>query len=188
MVLRELVKNDGLAVTAYHGDGTVLLAFDIDEDKTQNLAGFAVKVVTPNNGPYPSNEYWLKNRLSFKRELSRGTALTPDMWEDSNEAPSRHFIGAFPGAGPGKYVYTVYACYFKGDGSVDLGSSVQAEVDLSYHAFPNLELGFTRGIFHPRLMLIGLKMLISGRRSSPLILIPALTRRSMNSRVLMPGK
>ena len=146
MALRELVKNDGLAVTAYDGDGTVLLAFDIDEDKTQNLAGFAVKVVTPNNGPYPSNEYWLKNRLSFKRELSRETALTPEMWEDSNKAPFQTFHWVhFPGAGPGKYVYTVYACYFKGDESVDLGSSVQAEVDLSYHAFPNLELGFTRG-------------------------------------------
>ena len=50
MALRELVKNDGLAVTAYDGDGTVLLSFDIDEYKTQNLAGFAVKAVTSNIG------------------------------------------------------------------------------------------------------------------------------------------
>ncbi len=88
----------------------------------------------------------MKNRLSFNRELSRETALTPEMWEDSNKAPFQTFHWVhFPGAGPGKYVYTVYACYFKDDGSVDLGPSVQTEVDLSYHAFPNLELGFTRG-------------------------------------------
>jgi phosphatidylserine/phosphatidylglycerophosphate/cardiolipin synthase-like enzyme len=137
-------------VTAYDGDGAILLAFDIDEDKTQNLAGFAVEVVTPDNGPYPSNRYWLKNRLSFNMEISKETTLTPDLWVDSNKAPFQTFHWVhFPGAGPGKYVYTVYACYFKGDGSgdelVDLGPSVQVEADLSYHAFPNLELGFTRG-------------------------------------------
>jgi len=146
MPLSKLFKSKGLAVTAYDGDGAVLLAFDIDEEKTKNLAGFAVKVVTPNKGPYSSNEYWLKNRLSFKRELSRETELTPEMWEDSDKAPFQTFHWVhFPGAGPGKYVYTVYACYFNGNGSVDLGLSVQAEVDLSYRAFPNLELGFTRG-------------------------------------------
>ncbi len=52
MPLGEFFKNEGLAVTAYDGDGAVLLAFDIDEEKTQNLAGFAVKAVTPDNGPY----------------------------------------------------------------------------------------------------------------------------------------
>ena len=150
MPLTEFFKSDGLALTAYDGDGAILLAFDIDEDKTQNLAGFAVEVVTSDNGPYPSNRYWLKNRLSFNRGISRETALTPDLWVDSNKAPFQTFHWVhFPGAGPGKYVYTVSACYFKGDGSgdelVDLGPSVQAEVDLSYHAFPNLELGFTRG-------------------------------------------
>ena len=101
-------------MTAYDGDGAILLAFDIDEDKTQNLAGFAVEAVTPNKGPYPSNKYWLKNRLSFNRGLSSETVLTPDKWVDSNKAPFQTFHWVhFPGAGPGKYVYTVYACYFK---------------------------------------------------------------------------
>jgi len=146
MSLGQFNKNDGLAMTAYAGDGAVLLAFDVDEDKTQNFAGFAVKTVTPNKGPYASNEYWLKNRISFKGGLSSDTALTPDMRVESNKAPFQTFRWVhFPGAGPGKYVYTVYACYFKGGGSVDLGPSVQVEVDLSYHTFSNLELGFTRG-------------------------------------------
>lgn len=146
MPLREFLKNDGLAVAAYAGDGTVLLAFDIDEDKIQNFAGFAVEAVTPDKGPYPSNKYWLKNRISFKGGLTSETALTPDLWVESNKAPFQTFHWVhFPGAGEGKYVYTVYPCYFKGDGSIDLGSGVQIEADLSYHVFSNLELGFTRG-------------------------------------------
>ena len=51
MSLGQFYKNDGLAVASYAGDGSVLLAFDVDEDKTQNLAGFAVKAVTPHPGP-----------------------------------------------------------------------------------------------------------------------------------------
>jgi hypothetical protein len=47
MALELTNKNEGLAVTAYAGDGSVLLAFDVDEDKTKNLAGFAVETVTP---------------------------------------------------------------------------------------------------------------------------------------------
>ncbi len=146
MALELTNKNDGLAVTAYAGDGSVLLAFDVDDDKTKNLAGFAVETVTPDKGPYPSNKYWLKNRISFKGGLSKEIAFTPDKQVDSNQAPFQTFHWVhFPGAGPGKYVYTVYACYFKGKESVDLGPSVQVEADLSYRALSNLELGFTRG-------------------------------------------
>jgi hypothetical protein len=146
MPLGEFFKNDGLAVTAYAGDSSVLLAFDVDEDKTKNLVGFAVEAVTPDKDPYPSNRYWLKNRINFKRGLTSETTLTPDIWVESNKAPFQTFHWVhFPGAGEGKYVYTVYACYFKGDGSFDLGPSVQVEADISYRSFSNLELGFTRG-------------------------------------------
>lgn len=146
MPVGEFFKDEGLAVTAYDGDGVILLAFDIDEDKTQNLAGFAVKVVTPDKGPYKSNEYWLKNRLSFNRGLSKETVLTPDKWTDSNKAPFQTFHWVhFPGAGPGKYTYTVYACYFKENGDIDLGPSIQVEADLSHSSSSNLDVGFTRG-------------------------------------------
>jgi hypothetical protein len=50
--LKEFNKNDGLKVAAYAGDGSVLLAFDIDEDKTKNLAGFAVEAVTPDKNSF----------------------------------------------------------------------------------------------------------------------------------------
>jgi hypothetical protein len=146
MPMGEFYKSEGLAVTAYDGDGVILLAFDIDEDKTQNLAGFAVKAVTPDKGPYKSNEYWLKNRLNFNRGLSKETMLTPDKWTDSNKAPFQTFHWVhFPGAGSGRYTYAVYACYFTENGDVDLGPSVQVDADLSRRAFSNLDVGFTRG-------------------------------------------
>jgi hypothetical protein len=88
----------------------------------------------------------LKNRLSFKGGLTSETELTPEKRSESNRAPFQTFHWVhFPGAGPGKYVYTVYACYFKEDETVELGQGVQVEADLSYRAFSNLELGFTRG-------------------------------------------
>jgi hypothetical protein len=116
MSLKQINNNNGLTVASYAGDGTVLLAFDIDKNKTQNFAGFAVEVVTPDKGSYPSNKYWLKNRISFKGGLTSKTALTPDLWVESNKAPFQTFHWVhFPGAGEGKYIYNVYPCYFKMD-------------------------------------------------------------------------
>src|SRR5260370_19010331 len=56
----------GLSVVAYVGDHAVLLAFDMDETKTQGLACFAVKCKAPTKGPYPTDEYFLTNRLIFQ--------------------------------------------------------------------------------------------------------------------------
>jgi hypothetical protein len=36
-------QKDGFYFTSYTGDGAVLLAFNLDEDKMDDLAGFAVK-------------------------------------------------------------------------------------------------------------------------------------------------
>jgi hypothetical protein len=93
----------------------------------------------------------------------------------------------FPSSGPGKYNYNVYACYFKGDGIVDLGPSVQADVDLRVLS-PILIWASREDIFHLRLMLIGSRTLISGQRFNPSILIPPLMKRSMSGWAPMQGK
>ncbi len=141
--MSQSASNNGLSVTAHVGDGAMLLAFDLDKQKTKNMAGFAVHCVAPAAGPYPTADYWLKNLLNFDQPLSSTDKPQPT---DSNQAPfqSFHWIH-FPGAGPGKYQYTVYAVYFKAGGGVDLGPAVPIEVDLTYQAYPGLELGFTRG-------------------------------------------
>lgn len=145
MALCETDKNEGFSLSAYCGDGSVLLSFNLDEDKLDRLAGFAIKAKTPDKGPYASNEYWLKNRLNFKKGVYRDTELTPDRWVASNKAPFQMFHWVhFPGSGSGKYTYTVYPCYFK-NRSIALGPGASVNVDLSYNSLPNLELGFTRG-------------------------------------------
>ena len=76
------VKENGLSVTAYHGDLSVLLAFDMVEKKAINLAGFSIKCKTPKKGPYPTDTYYLTNRMNFKTGLIKDMALTPDLWMD----------------------------------------------------------------------------------------------------------
>jgi len=138
--------SDGFAVKAHVGDGAVLLAFDLPSEKATNLAGFAVKCVTPDAGPYLTNEYFLKNRLNFEHELTAREKLNPAKFISSDKAPFQtfHWIH-FPSAGLGQYRYIVYASYFRSDGSVELGPSVGVDVDLTDRSFPGLELGFTRG-------------------------------------------
>jgi len=142
-----LAKSDGLSVTAYAGDGSVLLAFDLDETKIDNLAGFAIKAKTPDKGPYPTPEYWLRNRLSFEKNITSEMQLTPDLRVGSDKAPFQtfHWIH-FPGAGPGQYTYEVYPCYFLHHDALTRGPGTSVGVDLSYRSLPHMELGFTRGL------------------------------------------
>jgi hypothetical protein len=39
-------ENDGLSLNYYIGDGSILLAFDLDEGKKANLAGFSIHCIT----------------------------------------------------------------------------------------------------------------------------------------------
>jgi phosphatidylserine/phosphatidylglycerophosphate/cardiolipin synthase-like enzyme len=145
MVSSSQVENDGLSVTPYVGDGAVLLAFDLEEDKTGDFAGFAIQCVTPAKGPYLSNQYFLKNRLNFEKGLTRREKLAPEEYVDSDRAPFQTFHWVhFPGSNLGAYQYTVYASYF-GNGGVKLAQKVTVKVDLIYRSFAGLELGFTRG-------------------------------------------
>lgn len=135
------LKKDGLTVTAHLGDSSVLLAFDIDDSKKDNLAGFSIECTTPSKGPYDSKKYFLKNSLSFDK-ITSDKKPTP---KPSDIAPFQtfHWIH-FPSAGPGNYQYTVYASYFANN-TTELRQKVTIPVDLSYKAFSRLEMGFTRG-------------------------------------------
>lgn len=140
-------------VAAHVGDGAVLLAFNLEQEEAENLAGFSIKCRTPSKGPYPSKKYFLKNMLGFGTELTKDEKLTSGRLTPSNKAPFQEFHWIhFPGAGPGKYEYTIYASRFKSPGVVDLkrdgdpvGVGATVEVDLAYRSFSGLELGFTRG-------------------------------------------
>jgi hypothetical protein len=136
-------SNHGLTVTPHLGDGAVLLAFDLPKSLSKNLAGFAIFCTTPDKGPYPSNEYWLRNMLNFEDALTKEGQARPTQ---SRYAPFQSFHWMhFPGAGPGRYKYRVHAAYFKPSGGVGLGHQRTVKVDLRDKAFPKLEIGFTRG-------------------------------------------
>jgi len=139
-------QKDGFSFTCYTGDGAVLLAFNLAEDKIDNLAGFAVECKAPHIETYKTDTYWLKNRLNFKKPLTSEKKLTPAKWTWSNIAPFQSFHWVhFPNAGPGQYTYTAYPSYFNKDGPLKQTDGLSVNVDLSYHVFPELELGFTRG-------------------------------------------
>ena len=138
-------QKDGFYFTSYTGDGAVLLAFNLDDDKMDDLAGFAVKCKAPHTETYPTDEYWLKNRLDFEKPLTAEDELTPNKWVSSNKAPFQTFHWThFPNAGPGRYRYTSYPVYFDGAG-IKLAGGLALDIDLNYRICTDFELGFTRG-------------------------------------------
>lgn len=137
--------DNGMSVNSYIGDSVVLLAFNLDQSMIDNLAGFSIHCTAPRADVFPSNKYWLKNALNFKKSLNKEAPLTSSSYTDSDKAPFQIFHWVhFPSAGPGRYQYKVYAAYHKA-GKIELGTNVTVKVDLNYESFPNLELGFTRG-------------------------------------------
>lgn len=138
-------SKSGLTVTAYRGDGSVLLGFDLDEHLTDNFAGFAVKV-TPPDGPAS----YLLNRLNFDDGLGSGStpAQRQKNWTPSNEAPFQKFRWQhFPQTvAAGAYHYEVTAMYFKkGAGTkIEEGPTADVAIPLLPADFGNLEIGFTR--------------------------------------------
>jgi hypothetical protein len=136
-------EKDGFSFARYIGDGSVLLAFNLEENKTDNLAGFALRCKAPHTAIYATDEYWVQNKLNFERVLA-AKEKDKTKW-GSNEAPFQTFPWVhFPNAGPGKYKYTAYPAYFKAD-KVDLSEGLSLDVDLNYKLCPDCELGFTRG-------------------------------------------
>jgi hypothetical protein len=136
-------SNEGLSVTAYRGDGSVLLGFSLDEHLTKNLAGFAVKMTAPGCKPA-----FLKNRLNFqgvRRDSTPAERLSA--WTDSNQAPFQRFRWQhFPGdVSEGEYKYEVTAMYFSKSGSgLDAGPTADVALGLIPSDFADFEIGFTR--------------------------------------------
>src|SRR5215472_1357675 len=137
---------NGLTLKAFRGDGGVLLAFDLDQHLTSNLAGFAVQC-TPPDGPAA----YLLNRLSFDTAITAATTPQERQWTPSNLAPFQKFRWMhFPAdLAPGAYSYVVTAMYFGDGGSTQLIPGVSANISLelvpSQPQFQHFEIGFTRG-------------------------------------------
>nr|MDO8088041.1 phospholipase D-like domain-containing protein [Candidatus Sigynarchaeum springense] len=139
-------SRDGFTALLYVGDGAILLAFDVDVKKidVNRLAGFSILCQTPRAGPYPTNRYFLPNKMTFAAAASG--AGNPDLGSDKAPFQTFHWIH-MPGAGPGRYKYTIFVRYFGGCSPSELewGPQVTVKADLRYHGFDKMEVGFTRG-------------------------------------------
>jgi hypothetical protein len=123
---------EGMTVKAYRGDGSALLAFDLDEKLCQNLAGFAIKRTAPDK-----ESSYLSNFLSFTSNVTKDT---------KTEAPFQKFrwIDVVEDVQDGKYRYDVTAMYFTDNGKLKPGPSVNVAVEILPTRFGNFEYGFTR--------------------------------------------
>jgi hypothetical protein len=139
-------SNNGLTITAYAGDGDVLLAFSLDKDRLGNLAGFAIECAPPTGQPY-----FLPNRLNFTQAITSDTTPQQRTWTSSYDAPFQkfhwvHFPAEIVAGEKGHHIfrYKVIARYCGASGLED-GPSAEVSVDLSSQDFDNFEFGFTRG-------------------------------------------
>ena len=140
-------SKNGVSITAYRGDGSALLAFDLDQHLVTDLfAGFAVQATAPDG-----TKEWLMNRLNFDTGLNSGS--TPEErqknWTNSNAAPFQKFRWQHFPAQPqsGTYTYTVTPMYFVSKQSTALKPgpvSVPVSIDMVPSDYAKLRIGFTR--------------------------------------------
>jgi PLD-like domain len=137
-------KSDGLTVCAYPGDGAVLLAFDLDESRQADLAGFAIEYTDPDGHTFP-----VVNRLNFAQALTSATPLEQRRYTPTSEAPLQkfHWVHFPPDVKPGDFTYKATAMLFKAGSETALtpGPSAEVEVALMPAGPTPFLLGFTRG-------------------------------------------
>jgi hypothetical protein len=135
-------SESGLTVNAYLADGAVLLAFNLDQQLTNNLAGFAVKVIPPTGSPS-----YIFNRLNFSSNMTSQTTPEQREWTPSNLAPIQKFRWyEFPqDVTNGIYTFEVTAMYFDPAGGLKEGPTTSKSVNLLSFQAGNFEIGFTRG-------------------------------------------
>ncbi|HEX8492239.1 MAG TPA: hypothetical protein VF658_05310 [Pyrinomonadaceae bacterium] len=132
----------GLTVKAYRGDGSAMLAFDLDEKHCDNLAGFSIKRPAPDG-----KSCYLTNHLSFTNAVTSDTHIEELGGEPSNEAPFQKFhrIDVVEDVQDGQYKYDVTAMYYDKATKLKAGPSVNVSVEILPTRFGNFEYGFTRG-------------------------------------------
>jgi hypothetical protein len=144
------MADKALAVKAYRGDAKTLLAFNLDQSKIKNLAGFTVQCQ-----PQGKTAYYIQNSLQFQ---------TPGQHAQDPKEPANSSINApfhkfrwvhVPGLvhqglepSMGKYNYTVTPRYFDDNQSLlPLDHDLSISVDINVLPFQKsqLQLAFTRG-------------------------------------------
>ena len=140
--LHTSATKDGLTVKIYRGDGSAMLAFNVDKGKTTNLAGFAVKRTAPDG-----KTIYLPNRLGFSSCVTSETKTEEMEGHPSNEAPFQKFrwIDIPEEMQPGDFSYDVTAMYFDKGDKLMAGPTVQLALEIEPKKLGAMEYGYTRG-------------------------------------------
>ena len=119
-------QSAGLTLTGYPGDGAVLLAFDLDQSRQQELAGFAVTYTDPDGQTFP-----VLNRLSFAQAITSATTPEQRVWTPTSEAPLQkfHWVHFPPDVKPGAFTYKATAMLFQRGSETALTAGPSAEID-----------------------------------------------------------
>lgn len=131
---------DGLRVVIYPGDTKILLAMSLDDNKLQNLAGFAIWRGTA------GKETALANRLSFGAGVSNQSPAPK--WIPSDQAPFQKFrwVDVPPDGFGTPLTYRIKALYFTGQGTAMRdGAEVSLTVPPAAHRHAKFQPSFTRG-------------------------------------------
>ncbi len=136
---------NGFTVKAHAGDRCVLLAFNLDDDKTDLLAGFSIA-----SSPAGKNQWsFLGNRLGFAGDYTNPQASKNGKFFSSDTDPFQKFWWVdFPAdADFGSRDYRVTVKRFKSAAGTDLvdDEAVTLSVDVSPFVDGNIEIAFTRG-------------------------------------------
>jgi hypothetical protein len=137
-------QSEGLTFVAYPGDGTVLLAFDVDQGMEQDLAGFAVEYTDPDGQTLP-----VLNRLGFAQPVTSATTPEERRFFPTVDAPLQkfHWVHFPPDVKPGTFTYKATAMLFQQGSETALAAGPSAECDVVLMPpQPGLfQLGYTRG-------------------------------------------
>lgn len=131
---------DGLRVVIYGGNTKILLAMSLDDDKVENLAGFAIWRTAG------GKEVPLSNRLTFTAGVSSQTPAPK--WTPSDKAPFQKFrwVDVPPDGFAAPLTYRVKALYFTGQGAAMRdGPEVSLTISPVAHRHARFQPGFTRG-------------------------------------------
>ena len=153
--MEKFASKNGVSVCAYKGDAMTLLAFDLDQSKTNNFVGFTIKVTADNRTFYIYNKMKFKAAIKLPRkpendDAQKSTEFSPIQKFRWIHVPSTiHYID-----NPyfGDYTYAVTPRYIE-DGKLlppDNGLTVRVTIDVApFNRWRYLRLG-SRGPLSPR--------------------------------------
>jgi len=131
-------SSDGLTVTAYRGEGSCLLAMDIDDSlRTREFVGFSIEVRYPGSPQFG----FLKNLLDFEY----GPGHEPPF--SSKDAPFQTFrwVHVPTEIGTGQFTYRISVATMDAQGHVSQTIAQEVSIDLSPRTVPDfVNIAFTR--------------------------------------------